>query len=323
LTLFPGSSTPENFSHLKRDIKNYLLLVLRGMGMGAADVVPGVSGGTIAFITGIYEELVYSIKSINIEALKFLFTGRWKSFWKQVNGNFLLAVFGGVFISVLSLARLMEFLLEHHPVLIWSFFFGLIMASSYVVSRKITRWRYVKVLALAGGIGIAFCITSVTPATTSDASWFVVLSGAMASCAMILPGISGSFILLILGKYEFALTAVNDRIIVDLLLLASGAVLGLVLFSNLLSWLLKKYYEVTIALLVGFMIGSLNKIWPWKETLKTLVVNGEVKPLVEKNILPSAGNADHRIWMAVLMAILGMALIILIELILTKKPSEP
>jgi putative membrane protein len=151
----------------------------------------------------------------------------------------------------------------------------------------------------------------------------VVLSGAMASCAMILPGISGSFILLILGKYEFALTAVNDRIIVDLLLLASGAVLGLVLFSNLLSWLLKKYYEVTIALLVGFMIGSLNKIWPWKETLKTLVVNGEVKPLVEKNILPSAGNADHRIWMAVLMAILGMALIILIELILTKKPSEP
>lgn len=322
MTFSPGSSTPKNFSGLKRNIKDYLLLVLRGMGMGAADVVPGVSGGTIAFITGIYEELVYSIKSINLKALKFFFTGRWKSFWKQVNGNFLLSVFAGIFISVLSLARLLEFLLEHHPVLIWSFFFGLILASSYVVSRKITKWTYIKAVALAGGIGIAFYITSVTPATTSDASWFVVLSGAMASCAMILPGISGSFILLILGKYEFALTAVNERIILDLLLLGTGAVLGLVLFSNLLSWLLRRYYEVTIAVLVGFMIGSLNKIWPWKETLRTMVVDGEVKPLVERNILPSPGIADHRIWMAVLMAILGMALIILIELILTKKPSE-
>ncbi len=294
--------------------------MLRGIGMGAADVIPGVSGGTIAFITGIYEELVYSIKSINIKAIQLFFTGRWRSFWKQINGNFLLTVFAGIFISVLSLARFLEYLLEHHPILIWSFFFGLILASSYVVSRKISRWEYSKVVALAGGIGIAFYITSVTPATTTGAFWFVVISGALASCAMILPGISGSFILLLLGKYEFALHAVNDRIIPDLFLLGSGAIVGIVLFSNLLSWLLKKYYEITIAVLVGFMLGSLNKIWPWKETIKTIVLEGEIRPLVEKNILPSVGKGQDMFWMALLMAALGMALIFFIELVLTRKP---
>ena len=165
------------------------------MGMGAADVVPGVSGGTIAFITGIYEELINSIKGINLKAIKLFFTGRWFSFWKQINGNFLLAVFAGIAISVLSLARVLEYLLENKPILIWSFFFGLVLASSYVVSRKITRWQYPIVIALVAGIGIAFYITSVTPTTTTDASWFVILSGGLASCAMILPGISGSFIL--------------------------------------------------------------------------------------------------------------------------------
>ncbi len=315
------NTNQENYSSLKKSLKDYVLLLLRGMGMGAADVVPGVSGGTIAFITGIYEELVFSIKSINLNALKLFFTGRWKAFWKHVNGNFLLAVFSGIVISVLSLARILEYLLEHQPILIWSFFFGLIVASSYVVSRKIAKWNYTRVIALAGGIGIAFYITSVTPASTTDASWFVILSGALASCAMILPGISGSFILLLLGKYEFALHAVNERIIMDLLMLGSGAVVGLVLFSNLLSWLLKKYHEVTMAVLVGFMIGSLNKIWPWKVPVKTAVVEGKLVTLVEKNILPSFGNTDDRIWMALLMALAGIAVIILIELVLSKKPA--
>ncbi len=205
------------------------------MGMGAADVVPGVSGGTIAFITGIYEELVNSIKNINLEAVKLLFTGRWKSLWKHVNGNFLLSVFGGVFISVLSLAKILEHLLENHPILIWSFFFGLILASAYVVSRNVRKWKYIHVVALLSGIMVAYYITSVTPATTSDASWFVMLSGGLASCAMILPGISGSFILLLLGKYEFALQAVNERIIMDLLFLGVGAVGGLILFSKKVS----------------------------------------------------------------------------------------
>lgn len=284
-------------------------------------MVPGVSGGTIAFITGIYEELINSIKNINLDAIRLFFTGRWRSFWRHINGNFLLAVFAGIAISVLSLARLLEYLLEHQPVLIWSFFFGLVLASSYVVSRKITKWEYPKIVALVGGIGIAFYITSVTPATTTDAFWFVFIAGAMASCAMILPGISGSFILLLLGKYSFALHAVNERIIVDLLLLGSGAVIGLILFSNLLSWLLRKHHDVTIAVLVGFMIGSLNKIWPWKETLETIVVEGEARPLVEKNILPSLGSAGDRVWLALLMAVVGIALILLIELLLAKKPT--
>lgn len=288
------------------------------MGMGAADVVPGVSGGTIAFITGIYEELINSIKGINLKAVKLLLTGRWLSFWKQINGNFLLAVFAGIAISVLSLAKVLEYLLEHQPVLIWSFFFGLVLASSYVVSRKVIRWRYPIIVALVAGIGIAFYITSVTPTTTTDASWFVIFSGGLASCAMILPGISGSFILLLLGKYSFALHAVNERIILDLLLLGAGAVTGLILFANLLSWLLKKYHDITIAVLVGFMIGSLNKIWPWKETLKTIVVEGELKPLLEKNILPSVGNPGDQFWMALLMAIAGIVLILIIEIGLTR-----
>jgi putative membrane protein len=288
------------------------------MGMGAADVVPGVSGGTIAFITGIYEELINSIKGINLKAIKLFFTGRWLSFWKQVNGSFLLAVFSGIFISVLSLAKVLEYLLENQAVLIWSFFFGLVLASSYVVSRKISNWQYPKIVALVAGIGIAFYITSVTPTTTTDASWFVILSGGLASCAMILPGISGSFILLLLGKYTFALHAVNERIILDLLLLGAGAVTGLILFANLLSWLLKKYHDITIAVLVGFMIGSLNKIWPWKETLKTIVVEGEVRPLVEKNVLPSVGNPGDQLWMALLMLAAGIALILIVEIGLTR-----
>ncbi len=287
--------------------------------MGAADVVPGVSGGTIAFITGIYEELVNSIKSINLKAVRLLLTGKWKSFWKQVNGNFLLSVFAGIFISVLSLARILEYLLEHQGILLWSFFFGLILASSYVVARKIAHWEYSRVVALAGGIGLAFYITSVTPATTTDAFWFVFLSGALASCAMILPGISGSFILLLLGKYAFALEAVNDRIITDLLLLASGAGVGIISFSNLLSWLLRRYHDVTVAVLVGFMIGSLNKIWPWKETIRTIVVDGEIKPLVEKNILPMIGRGEHQFWLALLFSMIGILLILTIELVLNRQ----
>ncbi len=306
---------------MKKNAARYLSLVLRGMGMGAADVVPGVSGGTIAFITGIYEELINSIRGINLKAIKLFFTGRWFSFWKQINGNFLLAVFSGIFISVLSLAKVLEYLLEHQPVLIWSFFFGLVLASSYVVSRKIIQWRYPKIVAVVAGIGIAYYITSVTPTTTTDASWFVVFSGGLASCAMILPGISGSFILLLLGKYSFALHAVNERIILDLLLLGAGAVTGLILFANLLSWLLKKYHDITIAVLVGFMIGSLNKIWPWKETLKTIVVEGEVRPLVEKNILPSMGNPGDQFWFALLMAAAGFALILIVEIGLTRNKN--
>ena len=224
-------------------LKKYLLVLLKGMGMGAADVIPGVSGGTIAFITGIYEELVHSIKSFDLKAVKLFFTGKWLAFWKHINGTFLLAVFGGVFISVVSLARILEHLLHEYPVHIWSFFFGLILLSSYVVARKIKQWQYPIVVALIVGVGAAFYITSVTPAQTPDEPWFIILSGALGSCAMILPGISGSFILLLLGKYEFALNAVNNVEIGSLLLLGLGAVIGIISFAKLLSWLFRKYHD--------------------------------------------------------------------------------
>jgi putative membrane protein len=299
-------------------LKKYLLILLKGMGMGAADVVPGVSGGTIAFITGIYEELIHSIKSFDLQAIKLFFTGKWVSFWKHINGTFLFSVFFGIFISVVSLARLLEYLLHAYPIHIWSFFFGLILVSSYVVARKVKHWDYPIVVALVAGVGAAFYITSVTPAQTPDDAWFIILSGALGSCAMILPGISGSFILLLLGKYEFALEAVNNVNIKDLLLLGAGAAVGLISFAKLLSWLFKKYHNLTIAVLAGFMIGSLNKIWPWKETLETVIINEEVKPLVEKNILPQLSNGDHHFWAGILFILAGAALIALIEIVLNK-----
>ncbi|MBN2697703.1 MAG: DUF368 domain-containing protein [Bacteroidales bacterium] len=307
---------------MKRKFKEYILVTLKGMGMGAADVVPGVSGGTIAFITGIYEELIHSIKSIDARAVRLFFTGRWRDFWKHVNGNFLLALFAGIFISVGSLAKVLEVVLERYPVMIWSFFFGLILASSYVVSKRIKKWDFNRAVALAVGIGIAFYITSVTPAETTGAWWFVIFSGMLASCAMILPGISGSFILLLLGKYVMALNAVNTVDVAFLLLLGAGAVIGLISFSNLLSWLLKKYHDSTIALLAGFMIGSLNKIWPWKETLETVVVDGHVKPLVEKNILPDPGNPGSFFWLALLMAAAGILLTFAIELLASRSARK-
>lgn len=299
---------------MQRKIKDYIIILLKGTGMGAADVVPGVSGGTIAFITGIYEELIHSIKSIDAEALKLFFTGKWKSFWKHINANFLISLFAGIAIAVLSLAKLLEHLLESSPVLIWSFFFGLILVSSFVVARRIKTWNYGRIVALVSGIGAAFYITSITPASTTDASWFIVLSGILASCAMILPGISGSFILLLLGKYEFALEAVNEVDLAALGLLAAGAVIGLLSLSRLLSWLFRSYHDLTVAILAGFMIGSLNKIWPWKETIEVVIIEGIEKPLVQKNILPMIGNSDDQLIPALFLMIAGIGLILLFEL---------
>ncbi|MEZ5071684.1 MAG: DUF368 domain-containing protein [Bacteroidales bacterium] len=306
---------------MARTAKDYLLLSLRGVGMGAADVVPGVSGGTIAFITGIYEELVNSIRSIDATALGFVAKGRLVAAWKHINGSFLLALFAGVFAAVLSLARVLEYLLEVHPVLVWSFFFGLVLASTYVVSRKVSQWTFWRWTGLVAGAALAFAITSFTPATTTDALWFVFLSGALASCAMILPGISGSFILLLLGKYSFALHAVNEKVWTELALLAGGALVGIISFSRLLSWLLKSYHDATVTVLVGFMIGSLNKIWPWKQTLETILVEGVEKPLIEKNVWPVLSDAGDRFWAAVLLGLAGMLVILVLELVLGKKPD--
>lgn len=305
-------------------MKHYLLLILRGMAMGAADVVPGVSGGTIAFITGIYEELIDSIKSINAKAVSILAKEGFGSFWKHVNGNFLASVFGGIAISVLSLAKLISYMLEVYPIMVWAFFFGLIVASAWVVSHRITQWNIGKVLALIAGILIAYFITRLSPAETSEAWWFLFLAGALAICAMILPGISGAFILLLLGKYQFIIEAVSTLNIPVIAIVGVGAIIGLLLFSNLLSFLLHRFHDYTVAVLVGFMIGALNKVWPWKRPLETFVDrHGEIKPLVEANIWPTT-YAEHfqanSYWLgALITAFIGFALIIVVDRITKEK----
>lgn len=294
--------------------RSIFLLILRGCAMGAADVVPGVSGGTIAFITGIYEELVNSIKSINLEAVKCLLRFQFKTFWTKINGNFLLSVVCGIGISIFSLARLMTWLLDYHPIYIWSFFFGLIIASSILIAKEIKNWNLPAILFLIGGFCIAYFITIMTPAKTPDTWWFIILSGAIAICAMILPGISGAFILLLMGKYAYILDAVSTFKIKDLLLFAVGAAAGIISFSHFLSWLLKKHHTLTVSLLTGFMLGSLNKVWPWKETLQTYTdSHGIEKALIESNISPAQfAELTHQsplIWQAILMCILGFLLI--------------
>lgn len=288
--------------------------------MGAADVVPGVSGGTIAFITGIYEELINSIRSVDWQALKLLFSLQFAEFWQKINGSFLFSVVLGIAISIFSLAKLMTWLLAHHPIYIWSFFFGLIIASSFLVSKEIRRWNFSTILSLIAGGSIAYIITVLSPASTPDTWWFILLAGAIAICAMILPGISGAFILLLLGKYTFILGAVSRLEIGTLLLFLIGAVIGIISFSHLLSWLLKNYHNITIALLTGFMIGSLNKVWPWKETLETYTdTHGVEQVLVETNVSPgkfeSLTQSDPLVMQAILMCILGFFLIWGIEAI--------
>lgn len=257
--------------------------------MGMADVVPGVSGGTIAFISGIYEELLDSIRSVNATALKLLLKLRLGEFWRHVNGSFLLPVLLGIAIAIFSLARLMTYLLTYHPIAIWSFFFGLIIASSVLVARQIGHWNWRTVLAFAVGAVAAWWITVATPAETPNDWWFVMLSGAIAICAMILPGISGAFILLLLGKYQYIMQAVGDFNIPVIAVFVIGAVAGIISFSHLLSWLLKHLHDITVAVLMGFMVGSLNKVWPWKETVETyLDSHGVAQPLVQHNVAPGA-----------------------------------
>lgn len=274
--------------------RSYPLLTLKGIAMGAADVIPGVSGGTIAFITGIYSELLSSIRSFDLTALKMLLKLDFKGFWKHINGSFLFSVLAGIAISIFSLARVMKYLLETHPIFIWSFFFGLIIASALLVAKEVKKWNAGTIITGIAGTAIAYVITVLSPASTPSAWWFIMLSGAIAICAMILPGISGSFVLLLLGKYAFIIGAVSTLNVPVLLTFAVGAMIGIISFSHLLSWLLAKYHGLTVALLTGFMVGSLNKIWPWKEILTTFTDNhGAVQPLTERNILPTTFSELH------------------------------
>lgn len=289
---------------MKRTSKDYLMLTFKGVAMGAADVVPGVSGGTIAFISGIYEELLASIKSLDMQAVKLLFSFKLKELWKKINGNFLFFLFLGIGTSILSLAKLITTLLQTHPIFIWAFFFGLVLASTYFVSKRIKKWDFIRYVSFVIGIGIAYYITIATPAQTPDSLLFIFLCGMIAICAMILPGISGSFILLLLGKYEYVMNALITVNIPVIIVFAVGAVIGIISFSHLLTYLLNRFHDTTIAVLAGFMLGSLNKVWPWKEIVAE----------TENNVLPHS-----YLWEGVGLMAVGFIVVYIIEKVSARK----
>lgn len=309
-------------------LSDYLFVTVKGICMGAADVIPGVSGGTIAFMTGIYEELVGSINSINGEAVKLLFSGKFKAFWKHINGNFLLSLVAGILISILSLAKLMTYLLTNHPIQTWAFFFGLIVASSIFILKGINGWKFKDIVMLILGIIIGVVVCTLTPTQTPDGLWFIFICGAIAICAMILPGISGSFILLILGKYEYMLGTITkitsgDGRLLDfavILIFVVGALIGILAFSRFLHWLLARYHRATLLVLAGFIIGSLVKVWPWSDMA---TVAASQHP--ELAALPSfiwedvaaqySGLIDYHIGGAVCFALVGFVLVVGIELV--------
>ena len=288
---------------MERNLKDYALITLKGIGMGAADVVPGVSGGTIAFIVDIYDELIETIKSFNLRSARLFFTGHWMQFWRSINGNFLFSLLLGIGLSIFSLAKVITWLLTDYPVLVWAFFFGLVLASTWFVGKDIKEWNWKTILSFIVGAIIAFYITIATPAETSTHPLFIFLCGAIAICAMILPGISGSFILVLLGKYFYIMEAVKALDFSVLLLFAAGAFIGITAFSHLLSYALRHFRNITLATLTGFMLGSLNKVWPWKE----ITDNAHGMP-IETNILP-----DSYIIEAMVLMLVGFLLVYVLE----------
>jgi|SRR5574344_93202 putative membrane protein len=257
------------------ELEHYSIVALKGIGMGAANVVPGVSGGTIALMTGIFGELIDSLNTLmSLTSWKMLFKGQVREFWRYIHGNFMTALLLGVLISILSLAKLTTYLLINNPVQIWAFFFGLIIASSVIMLADIKGWKFMDVVYTIIGIIIGYIVCTLSPTTTTDAYWFIFVCGAVAICTMILPGISGSFILLVMGKYFFIMQALSDLNIPVLLVFAVGAIIGLLAFSKFLHWLLKRAERPTMLVLIGFVIGSLIKVWPWYDKAALIKADG-------------------------------------------------
>lgn len=305
---------------MDRNFKDYLTISFKGLAMGAADAVPGVSGGTIAFISGIYEELINTISNVNGALFKTLFKKGIKVFWQQANGNFLLALLSGIIISFVTFMKLAKYLLEEHPVLIWSFFFGLIVASIYFVGKQITKWDFKTVIALIIGAITAFFVSGLPALGTNNSPWFLFFAGAIAICAMILPGISGSFILIILGAYKTLSDAIHNIDIKKIIIFGAGALVGLLSFSHVLKWLFKNYHNVTLALLTGFIFGSLNKVWPWKNTLSWHTNSKGIKtPLLQESISPTAFAGDSQIILAISLMLVGFLTIFILERVGSKK----
>ncbi|WP_296381655.1 DUF368 domain-containing protein [Winogradskyella sp.] len=313
---------------MHRRFLDYLVIIFKGIAMGAADVVPGVSGGTIAFISGIYEELIESIDKVSLGFFKVWKKDGFKAAWTSINGSFLLALFSGIAISILSLAKLIKWLLHNEPILLWSFFFGLVLASILYIAKQIKAWSPKIILAIIITSILSYFITLAEPFASPDSSIYLLFCGFIAIIAMILPGVSGAFILLILGAYQTAIDTINNLIeglttgnmnlfkdaFLKFCLLAIGAVIGLKVFSKALNWMFKHQKNLTLAILTGFMIGSLNKIWPWKEILKTRINSeGEEVTLLDKSILPSSYDGNNQLLMALIFIVIGFAVILILE----------
>ena len=296
----------------------WLLLFCKGIVMGAADVVPGVSGGTIAFITGIYQRLLDALKTLHPITLNILFQKGFLAFWSAIDGRFLFTLFAGIAVSILSLAKLINYALDTYPIALWSFFFGLVLASIVYLVRQVAQWRWQECVAITIGTLIAVTISLLRPAQLPDTWWMMMLSGFIAICAMILPGISGSFILLLMGMYRVFIDALTA---LDMILLASfgvGCLVGLIVFSHILSFLLRRYSSLMLAMLTGFLVGSLNVLWPWKQVLETTIDrHGEIVPLLQANISPlsylQVVGADSQLWLAILIAFVGFLIVFVLD----------
>ena len=296
-------------------LKKACVLSLKGLCMGSADVIPGVSGGTIALITGIYEDLIKALKSLDLAMVKKLLQLDVKGAVAGIHIRFLLSLFVGIGIAIISLARLMNFLINHHAVLTWSLFFGLIAASILVVSRQVTAWTLRNSISLAVGIAVAAFIMNLIPITTPEALWFIFLCGIIAICAMILPGISGAFILLILGKYEFITATLKNPFLpqhfIIIIVFCLGCMVGLLSFSRLLNYFLKNFRGLTMAFLTGLMVGAMPKIWPWKQILAAEKINGKPHVTWGPNIIPDTLNTE--VLFAIALAIIGFLAVMAIE----------
>ncbi len=315
----------------------HVSLFLKGIAMGAADVVPGVSGGTIAFISGIYQELIETIHQLDLQIFKLFKQEGFKACWHKYNLKFIFILFSGVITSILLFAKLISWLLSNHPILVWSFFFGLIVASIFYIAKQIKLWNGLTGIFILIASIASYLITVAEPIASTESYWVIFFSGFIAIIAMILPGISGSFILLLLGVYEIILNTVNDfstsiitlnfKLLTEsfskIMVFIIGAIAGLKLFSSALNWLFKHHKNITLSILTGFMIGALNKIWPWKEIVTwRLKSNGEQVALLEKSILPTDFDGDPKIIMAVVFMIIGFLSIFLIELIAAYKSKK-
>ena len=319
----------------KRSFKQSLSIIFKGLAMGAADVVPGVSGGTIAFISGIYEELITTIHNLDIGVFKTLKKEGIKKVWQRYNLGFLASLFTGIAISILSLAKVITMLLGQYPVLVWSFFFGLVIASIIYIGKQITNYSPKTIIALVLAGVFSYGITLAKPIADTESIWFLFFAGFIAIIAMILPGISGAFILLLIGGYTIVIGAINKLLeavstfnitslgnaLLKIGVFALGAIAGLKVFSGILNWMFANHKNTTLAVLTGFMIGALNKIWPWKEVVQYRInKHGEEIPFIERSILPGSYDIDSQVMAAILCMLGGFMIIFLLEFVAKKKP---